>query len=261
MEICKLCGLLSKLSKSHIIPNSFIRKVKSKSGGKTLFSTGNQSKVISNFDPKEKLLCSSCEHLLNTNYEKDGINVFRDKHSVIKNRDHIVFKNINYEKFYLFLLSIFWRASISSIDFYKNIYLPESLNNQMRQCLQKNTLKPLDGGKVRIDQLVKISLFRLKDKTGKCPQIILDKTLSEPMVQIDNTINGIIWFICIHGFLVVYSIPIGKDAHEYRFKKLKSQLTDLNIQRFEVLDINSISVLRDAFSMMNPESIGLKIKN
>jgi len=230
-----------KLSLSHSIPRAYIKRTKT--NGKTITINNGGVSSISNFDPKELMLCDECESLISKNYENYGVSVLRTRSNVIKHKEYILFKNINYEKFYLFLLSILWRASISELVFYNTVTNVERLSESMRLVLLNNKMKMQDSGSFKIDQLIKICIFRIIDSTGFIPDEVIKGLMSNFGQDVQRDIDGILWYFAIDGFLIVYSLPIGKDPHEYRYLKLHSQLCKNNIQKFYKLDMHKSSIL------------------
>jgi len=103
--MCKLCLAESDLQQSHVIPRSYFKRLKKENGKIVLFEDGIKS-LVGNFDPKEPMLCRNCEQFLSINYEQYGIRVLRDHKNFRKNADHIIIGSFQYEKFYLYLLSI-----------------------------------------------------------------------------------------------------------------------------------------------------------
>jgi hypothetical protein len=72
----------------------------------------------------ERLLCTKCEALLNR-WERLSRRVFTDclpPHEAGTKRVR-VFRNIDYASFKLFMLSILWRASVTTHSFFKHVSL------------------------------------------------------------------------------------------------------------------------------------------
>jgi len=138
MAICKLCSQNKKLCKSHIIPewcyancydenHSFIQF----NGNKDAY---NSTKFKGIYD---KLLCKSCEVIIQQ-YEDYG-KCLIDQTKVQITDNGFVKKNYNYKKFKLFILSILWRASISSRPEYKQVHLGK-YEKQIKDLLLSNSI-------------------------------------------------------------------------------------------------------------------------
>lgn len=122
---CRLCRLVLPLCKSHIIPEFIFSKMYDK-----------KHHILEMFDVKEgkfhliqkgeteRLLCRVCESKLNK-FERHSRRLFVDalpKPNPPQNR-LITIPNLDYRLFKLFLLSILWRASISSRPMYRHVKL------------------------------------------------------------------------------------------------------------------------------------------
>ncbi len=220
MNKCRLCNMESTLRKSHIIPRSLILKAKDGDSQLHVF-TNNEKPTYSNSDPKENLLCDSCEQFLSINYEKDGIELLKNKRNVVKRTNHIEFINFNYKSWYLFYLSILWRASISTINQFNNINLLQ-IENLAKQCVFNNTInisKHLD-----MDEIIKINMFKVVDKSKK----IDEKTLRNLLISLTARfeVEHKYYFLMTHGFLIQYEIT-------FNYIKLKEEL-NYSIQFTEI---------------------------
>ena len=118
--ICKLCGENKKLCESHIIPEFCYKQIYNHKHQifERRIKEGELSKSTPQKGKREYLLCSKCEGILNTKYEKSFPKYWYGSDGLPKriDSDHIVLKNADCNKFKLFHLSVIWRASVS-IDF------------------------------------------------------------------------------------------------------------------------------------------------
>jgi hypothetical protein len=134
---CKLCKKedRSLLKKSHIIPNFMYRELfddKHRFINATLNDLNNIKYFQSGIYEK-KILCKKCDNEIFGNLEKyasgvlynsnSNFKISIEKHKSYDGLDFLHIKNINYQKFKLFLLSILWRASISKDIFFKEVEL------------------------------------------------------------------------------------------------------------------------------------------
>lgn len=138
--ICRGCGEKSSGVKSHIIPESFFRVVR-----------GNEHtlKMISNtpgeFTKKapigvydKTILCNECEKVF-AKYDDYAAQVLLDGKAleVIKDGESIVaysMTGIDYKLLKLFFISILWRASVSTMPFYRKVQLG-SLENKAKELI------------------------------------------------------------------------------------------------------------------------------
>jgi len=125
MGVCKLCQQEKELRKSHIYPEFLFKPLYDAKHEYLLV----KSKTEIRKRPKgiyEHLFCESCEKIFNTyeNYAaKKLFSKNKTENEVSKNDVGFVFHNVNYSKFKLFELSLFWRPSVASRPEVKKIQL------------------------------------------------------------------------------------------------------------------------------------------
>ena len=123
--ICKLCGIDGKRSASHIVPE-FCYRYEEKVGGPRhglalLVPKENTDSIQeSRFQKglREYLLCPRCERLINERYEQAFDLVWKEKvlsRAPYKCGQLLNLDNIDCHRTKLFILSVFWRASISGV--------------------------------------------------------------------------------------------------------------------------------------------------
>jgi hypothetical protein len=144
---CKFCqSEFEKLADAHIIPRSFFKLTKGK--GKHSILVGVDEKEL---DKKHKqaglsdksILCPDCDDRSFGPYDKHGIEavldllntkqIYRDDFG---NPCAYLANKADYAKFKLFLLSVLWRASVSSDDFYEHIDLGRSHIERIKEMLK-----------------------------------------------------------------------------------------------------------------------------
>lgn len=141
MANCRLCTKETELRDSHIIPRSFIKKVKGESPQLIKMNVGTSEKpALENADWKEKLLCSDCEQFLSNRYETTQLTYLRNGRIVQKHPNRITFSSFNFEKFYLFWLSILWRASVSSLPAFKHVDLGSEMNRYLARMIMEERM-------------------------------------------------------------------------------------------------------------------------
>lgn len=146
---CKLCLEEKELIKeSHLIPDFMYKFIKDVDNHMMSIS-GNQiekAKKVYTGEFESNILCKNCDNAIIGSYESyaskiinyqtkiEGISAtkFVDENSNLK---HAEIKGLDYSKFKLFLLSLLWRASISSRDFFKNVKLDSKEEESLRQML------------------------------------------------------------------------------------------------------------------------------
>lgn len=222
---CKLCHLETTLRDSHIIPKAFFKKVKL--GIPQLAridTTPNKPVRTDNADWSEYLLCDNCEKFLERNYETSQIIRLRAYKENIKSPDRLTLVNFEYHRFYLFWLSIIWRASVSTMPEFEPVKLDSQIEEACR-ILIKNKINnfALDS----FAENFKIGILRIADEG-----IGLDsrKFLTSLRRSSDQYVDR--YYLGVEGFVVVYQIsatpnlelPDGfsrlKKTFNFRIKKV-----------------------------------------
>jgi hypothetical protein len=256
---CSLCKLQKELQNSHIIPRAYYKSLKGRSGQLiTINKSKNEASLLevklSNADPKEKLLCWDCEQLLSANYEQYGTRLFKDYRNVQKTKDNVVFNQFRYKEFYLFLISILWRASISSLQQYEHILLGKEINELLRVCLKENKIKI--NSSIKLDQFIKISLIRIVDKTDQLSDEDIKNTLFDLSFEKGATIDdGILWYMMVEGFLIVYYFSTEEDLNSAKARKNYAQITNKQKLIIPISDICNFSQLSNGFISITKHAV------
>ncbi len=196
--ICKLCLKQDRLYKSHILPKFIFRKIIE--DGK--LSILNNSKIfdISTNGYKEFLLCFDCEKKLG-NYETYSSKVLSNLNkSPFKISDNGIFKiyeNIEYKRIKLFVLSILWRSSIASDNFFCDINLNKKHEEKIRLLLLSD-----DPG---MELEYPFFLYEIeKDKSHSPDTDDIHLTIKKPY---SNKMNGhhIYIFICLGVVFYIFA--------------------------------------------------------
>ncbi len=234
--ICKLCLEVKTLMESYSIPRSYFKRLKKDSPQLMIIQKGSKPK-LENIDPKEPLLCFECEQFISNEYESYGTRLLRNPHNIRKNSDHIIVNSFNYKRFYLFLLSILWRASISKNVHYSSVNGVPELDDLMRHCIQKKEVRINKLSNLKIDNFIRICVFRLIDSTNNIPDNVIKAVLSNFAFRRVEQVNGVSWFFIAEGFAIFYILSSGKDIHDVRRLRLVSQLTSGSHQKIYKIDI------------------------
>ena len=237
---CFLCGQEKELQESHIFPRSYLKYLKD--GEPQLWEIPiDQDSVpfLSNLNPTEPLLCFDCEQKISTSYESYGTQIFRKRINIEKNKDYVKIKNFKYTEFYLFLISILWRASISSIDRYKHIRLTDKFNEIIPSCLNKKSLRI--NPSIKLDHIIRPFIFRVKDFSYQLEddlirKLFLDLNLRKAQSPYDA--GDYIWFI--EGFFVILKVIRPNDIHDLRARKYVNQMQNKTYIKIPFIDIINI---------------------
>jgi hypothetical protein len=190
--ICRLCLEEKDLRNSHIIPEFFYRPLYDE---KHRINTLISDKEILEYHQKgvrERLLCDDCEQQIGK-YENYVRKMFYGGVALDfpVNPSEIIIKNVIYESFKLFQLSLLWRASISSHWFFKFVNIGP-YEEKIRQML----LNENPGGKYDIGCLLAFYL----DDTRK----VVDGLILQPINLRANghrsfafVIGGALWLFVV----------------------------------------------------------------
>lgn len=161
---CKLCLEEKLLIKAHIIPEFLYKNLglyepDSKGQGRIHVGEIHNSKFyynsngLPNGEYDQNILCSKCDNVVLQSFEDYAKMVLFDGNKKLPNfqfdytkdqkvdYEYGLFKNINYTKFKLFLLSIFWRASISDRVFSEEVNFGKEINEIIRKMIFENDPK------------------------------------------------------------------------------------------------------------------------
>ena len=154
---CNLClkENVYLLTKSHIIPKFLFDEMKDDKFQSFVqlephkFIEGRNQHIKFPRDAfhESNILCLDCDGKLIKKYEdylklvffetNKPVNrpIVTQKFITLKNERYCKIENLDYNKYKLGFLSILWRASISSLDFFKSVSLGEKHNERIRQIL------------------------------------------------------------------------------------------------------------------------------
>ena len=239
-----MCGDHTQLQESHIFPRSYFKFIKDGDPQVWEIKTDDQSTpYLSNLNPKEPLLCFTCEQFISKKYESYGTQIFRRNTNIEKGKDYVKIKNFKYSDFYLFMISILWRASISSLDRYNHIKFNDEINNTMLRCIKNSSTKVTTS--LRLEHIFRPFVFRIKDRSNQLDddslkKIFLDLRLRKPTT--DST--DYFWFI--QGFLFILKTVSSSDIHDLRTRKYAWQIKDKTYIKIPFVDITQIPELANA---------------
>lgn len=141
---CRLCQNEEDLSDSHIIPEFFFKPLYTSKHQFFALSTdeGIANKILQK-GLREKLLCQKCETFL-SKYELYVAEVFQGTSRLQMKQlsEKRIVLAVDYVKFKLFELSVLWRASISSLDFFSAIVLGDEEEKLRKMLLAEDPGEP-----------------------------------------------------------------------------------------------------------------------
>lgn len=146
-DACRLCEKTSDLLKSHIIPEFPFQPLYDEKHRYTIVSRDGARNRYAQRGLTERLLCSVCEQQLSI-YEgyaarlltgSDGIRFIRQGNS-------LRIEGWDYQRFKLFLMSVLWRASVSSLQFFKLVSLGPREELLRKLLVSENPSDPEEFG-------------------------------------------------------------------------------------------------------------------
>jgi len=164
---CRLCKQEKKLIDAHIIPDFMYEYIFASGGIVKTSSKFKKSRKIPTGVYDSTILCGECDNdIINRKYENYASKIYKvlsrklAKFGSIKVGKKVKRAGMAYtpitgldcQRFKLFLLSILWRASISSQDFCSNVKLEEH-EEIIRGMIKKEDKKKLDSFPILIYDL------------------------------------------------------------------------------------------------------------
>lgn len=121
---CRLCGAKGDLCRSHILPEFLYGPTYDEKHRFTILTKGRQSAQFGQRGLTERLLCRACEQHLSY-YEKYAAEVMSGQlgHKFQRRGGRITISGIDYNLFKLFQISVLWRSSVSSLEFFRLVSL------------------------------------------------------------------------------------------------------------------------------------------
>lgn len=158
----------------------------------------------------EKLLCFACEQKISA-WETYGRAALRGGvlFEAIQAGNLVQVKGIDYKKFKLFLLSILWRASVSSLQFFERVELGKHNEILRSMLLEENPGTPVEYPCV---------LFGLRSPTG----VMTDLIMQPERLQFQGhrayrfVFGGFLWAFMVSSHklpALVERVAVSPDGH------------------------------------------------
>jgi hypothetical protein len=122
---CALCLQESQLQRSHVIPEFLYRSLYDDKHRLQVLSTlEDRDNSLEQKGLRESLLCTNCEQKISVWERYASLVLQGGVPLTVRREGKIVFvSGVDYLKFRLFQLSILWRASVSTLPFFKRVNL------------------------------------------------------------------------------------------------------------------------------------------
>jgi hypothetical protein len=155
-DTCVLCHKKKKLCLSHIIPEFFFKPLYDEKHRFLKIPLAEEKKTqYGQKGLREKLLCKECESHL-SKYEKYACEIFSGKAGTYKELSNLIkFKDLDYKKFKLFQMSLLFRASVSSLEFFEKIDIGPHEETIREMLINENPGKKCDYPAVILVPLMK----------------------------------------------------------------------------------------------------------
>lgn len=245
-QICKLCDQSKNLIKAHIIPKWAFNYIKEDNhffqvSGMAKKSGDLNSRKIQDGYKDTSILCKKCDGDIIGPYDTYAKKFFdqdflpkikRVNHSSGKGVSHIHINDFDYIKLKLFLLSVLWRASISTLDHFSAVQLGKYEDRIKSMIL---------NGSITDDNIFQIGLATWESpKTG----FGYEKAILSPLKRKFGAAKG--YSIIMAGFEVL--IKVGKAN------------SSMHIEGLNIVHPNGFHVLVTDFESSTIGKLTKKIK-
>lgn len=196
MSVCKLCLIPNTLVNAHIIPEAFFREINGETG--TYLFSATAPKMRTFIGPYEKMLCQRCEDKFG-HVDSYGIEILLKKFESLFHEEKITSEitafrsrefEIDQDLLQRFFVSVLWRASVSTHDFYQHV----NLGN-----LEKFAATAINE-QIPLSNKFHVALFRLPEQTED--QRLLQKIIRNPFSDCIGGINGYRFFFGTIGAFI-----------------------------------------------------------
>lgn len=219
------------LKESHIVTGSIFSLLRDKTLNNRFYEIGGKTENVVQDGPKEYLLCDKCEQKIGRyeKYYKESVHLSRHRIEIIQGNSIAVIRNLDYKKVKLFLLSVLWRMSISSLPQFADVSLANNEDVIRKMILEE---KPGKSCEYPIAAIIPLINGKLEEGLMFFP-IISDHPHENVYYMI---IGGILYSIsmtqqnkCFHKYLLYesghwamplidfYKIPFIKDFADSNF--------------------------------------------
>lgn len=188
-DLCRLCHAPSELCISHVFPRSFIKLTRDEDSNKFHELHDGADKLVQD-GPKEKLLCVKCEQRISRyeKYFKEALHLSRHRIEILQNGREAAVRGLDYDRTKLFLLSVLWRMSISSLPQCQAVSLSET-----EEIIRRMILEGRPGGSQEFPVCACIPLIGGRmDERWLCTPFVSARGAVYALI-----IGGILYFISI----------------------------------------------------------------
>lgn len=227
---------VGKLCKSHIIPRFILKKSREKKdrGRSVSYERELDRIVISQTDWKERMLCTSCEHLLKVHYED-----FIQEALYLHRREPVLFDvpgriclSVDNDRLALAFISIFWRAIESSLPEFEYAILPDYMKGELRGWIYGKQI-PRNWR-----NFLSISLVQLIDMQGNIFPIIVT-----PFYRNKSTDGHFEFVFIFGGYYITFCVPPAVSGDSIGRLSIRPRASILRIEKVRFWNISEVSEL------------------
>jgi hypothetical protein len=196
---CAYCLEHRQLAKSHAIPDAFFRDIFRKDSGKAVFVSESRGIHTASDSGKAHLLCIPCEGLFAKSLDTPTISFLRSFRKQIETPGSSRRVSFNTDVLARFILSVFWRATLSTSSLY-SYSSPSVLNpNHLKGYLLDPTTNPFE---------VASYLFRnvVDDISGSSSDLLMPPAHAWVRYKGSSRLTLMNAFV-VHGFSVEVFFP------------------------------------------------------
>ncbi len=211
---CTLCRAPQQLKNSHIIPEFLYESLYDEIHRFHVLSIiPDQDNSLKQKGIREPLLCETCEQRFSV-WERYASLALKGGIEITHRREgNLVYvSGLNYEKFRLFQLSILWRASVSTLQFFENVRL-----GRHEEILRRLLLAQDSGNPSRYGCL----MFGLKFENENFTQLIMppERLKLSGHIAYRFIFGGFMWVFLVssHGVLPPLSNAVLQQSGEALF--------------------------------------------
>lgn len=242
--MCLFCNEKKELQRSHVINKSIFSKLLKncpETNAARVISLKSPIIKNSNDNWTDRLLCRDCESYFNTHFDDYGLHALRGEIigvKITRTKDKVCYFNVDADKIFLYILSLYWRGVVSKHPSYDTIISNEAILSYI-----KNALKCRNSDLEYIN--VKISI--IYDGLGVVDSEVVKHMMVSPFSRLYET--NLLFSFCflMEGFFI--EIIFGKLP--YKMKKKGSWLNPkLKFLKCDLINLHDITELHKIFAQM-----------
>ena len=243
-KFCAKCQNATQLSASHSIPMSFFRKILKRQGGGQFVEIkigAKKNRLIQNTG-SSPILCKTCECWFNTNYDQyidRTLNTVASPRTVGDLKKPI-FLRTETNRMSQFILSVFWRASLSNDPIYERFKPPPRISKDLADLLFH-----------RPDEIRKrfsFSVHKLHFGVSSLPPSIAEDFVMPPGIVRDSSGKSEAWRFAGRGWLFTAYCPRLSSTQVDRLQCYRPDKRVIRAPRRDVLgDPDMFEILKAGF--------------